>query len=179
MELASVNVRNAWATILSISFAAVGLLVWIIYFKEQPEGGDDILPFLPLVNCVLNASCAVCLVAGVSAIKKGRARTHMRWMFAAFVCSALFLVSYILHHHLHGDSRFPTDNSLRPLYLFILASHVLLSVACLPMIFMTFFFSLAGRLVQHKKIARFTFPIWLYVSVTGVLVYVLLKTAGA
>ena len=179
MELAAINVRNAWATIIAISAAAIGLLVWIIYFKEQPEGGDDILPFLPLLNCLLNGSSAVCLVLGVAAIRKGRAKIHMRWMIAAFVCSALFLVSYILHHHLHGDSNFPTANSLRPVYLFILASHVLLSIVCLPMIFMTFFFSLSGRLAQHRRIARFTFPIWLYVSVTGVLVFVLLKSAGA
>ena len=179
MELASANLRNVWTTIVGVSLAAVGLLVWIIYFKEQPEGSEGMLPFLPLLNCILNGTSAFCLVAGVLAIRKKRQNLHMKWMMAAFACSAVFLVSYILHHYLHGDSVFPKDNDLRPFYLMILASHVVLSVIGLPMILMTFFLSLSGRIDRHRKLARYTFPIWLYVSVTGVLVYVLLKSAGA
>lgn len=178
MELASVNVRNAWLTIVAISAAAVALLVWIIFFKQQPEGSEELLTFLPLLNCILNGSSAACLIAGLFAIKRRQIDTHMRWMIAAFACSAVFLVSYILHHHLHGDSKFPASNGLRPVYLFVLASHVLLSVAGLPMILMTFFLAFAGKVEQHRKLAKFTFPIWLYVSATGVLIYVMLKSAG-
>ena len=179
MDLSTVNVRNAWTAIVAISMAAVSFLVWIIYFKEPPEHAADTLPFLPLLNCALNASSATCLVLGVFSIRRGDARSHLRWMIAAFACSAVFLVSYILHHHLHGDSKFPESNGLRPLYLAVLASHILLSVICLPMILMTFFLSLSGRLSAHRKLARWTFPVWLYVSVTGVLVFVMLKAAGA
>lgn len=177
MDLIGVNVRTAWWIILGVSVTAVGLLVWILYFKEQPEGGEQILPFLPLLNCCLNGASGTCLVAGYRAIKLGRVASHMRWMLAAFACSAAFLVSYILHHHLHGDSKFPVGNSLRPIYLSILASHILLSIVGLPMILMTFFLGLSSRLVQHKRLARFTFPIWLYVSVTGVLIFVMLENA--
>ena len=179
MDLSSINTRNAWLATVSISAAAVLLLVWIIFLKEQPAGTEDTLTFLPLLNCILNASSATCLVMGILAIKQGKPEVHMRWMIAAFACSAIFLVSYILHHHLHGDTRFPAGHSLRPIYLFVLASHILLSIVCLPMIFMTFFLAFSGRLQLHRRIAKFTFPIWLYVSVTGVLIFLMLKSAGA
>ena len=167
----------AWRAILVVSAIAVALLTWII-FKKPPENSENVLPFLPLVNCVLNACSATCLVLGFRAIKRGQVRKHMRWMLSAFGCSTVFLVSYILHHHLHGDTRFPADNALRPIYLAILASHILLSIVALPMIFMTFYYALSGQLAAHRRLAKFTFPIWLYVSVTGVLIFLFLKSAG-
>ena len=178
-ELSQVKQRRAWATVLTVSALASLMLFWIIYLKPQPRGGEEALLFLPVLNCVLNGLSACCLIAGFMAIKKGRAKLHMRWMVAAFICSTIFLVSYILHHHLHGDTKFPEGNNLRPVYLSILFSHVLLSVVALPMILMTFFASLSGRFVMHKKLARFTFPIWLYVSVTGVVIFLFLKWAEA
>lgn len=178
MDLATVNVRNAWVTVVGVSVAAIALLVWIIFIKEPPENSEHVLPFLPLLNCIFNGASAACLVAGFLAIKKGNHKTHMRWMIGAFTASTVFLVSYLLHHHLHGDTRFPADHGMRPFYLAILASHIVLSIVCLPMILMTFFLSLSGRLAGHRRIAKFTFPIWLYVSVTGVVVYALQKSAG-
>ena len=175
MDLSGLPTKRAWQIILAVSGLAVCFLVWIIYFKEPPENAENVLPFLPALNCVLNLCSAICLVLGLFAIKRGRAKQHMRWMIGAFVCSAVFLVSYILHHHLHGDTKFPADHSLRPIYLTVLASHILLSVVALPMIFMTFFLSLSGRLARHRQLAKFTFPIWLYVSVTGVLIFLFLK----
>ena len=179
MDLADIQTKRAWQTILLVSGLAVGLLVWIIYFKPPASDGKNTLTFLPALNCVLNACSATCLVLGYSAIKRGKIRPHVRWMIAAFICSAIFLVSYILHHSLHGDTRFPADSPIRPVYLTILITHIGLSVIALPMIFMTFFLSLSGRLVAHKRLARLTFPIWLYVSVTGVLIFVFLRAAGA
>jgi len=173
------NVRVAWIIVIAISVLASCLLFWIIYFKPQPTGRQDSLLFLPALNCMLNGTSAFCLIAGFLAIKQGHSSKHMRWMIAAFVCSSIFLVSYILHHHLHGDTSFPEENRLRPIYLFVLLTHVLLSILGLPMILMTFFASLSGRLVMHKKLARFTFPIWLYVSVTGVAIFLFLKSVGA
>ena len=178
MDITSIKTQRAWQTVLAVSAIAVLMLTWIIY-KEPPAGSEDALPFLPLLNCILNGMSAMCLVAGWRSIKGGNVQRHMRWMVGAFVCSALFLVSYILHHHLHGDTKFPAENSLRPLYLVTLASHVVLSVVALPLIFMTFFFAFSERLVAHRRLARITFPIWLYVSVTGVLIFVFLKLAGA
>ena len=96
-------------------------------------------------------------------------------MLLAFAFSSAFLVSYIVNHAVHGDTIFPGHGAVRTLYLAILASHVLLSMVALPMVLTTFFFSLTGRFVMHRRIARLTLPIWLYVSITGVVVFVFLK----
>jgi putative membrane protein len=92
-------------------------------------------------------------------------------MLTAFVFSSIFLVSYLTNFTLHGETKFPRGNPLWPFYWKLLASHILLSVIALPLILITFFFSLSGRFPAHKRIARWTFPIWLYVSLTGVIVY--------
>ena len=99
-------------------------------------------------------------------------------MIAAFVFSTLFLVSYILHHALHGDVRYPLHAALRMVYLPLLASHIILAIVALPLILVTFFFSLTGRIPQHRKIARWTLPLWLYVSVTGVITWAMLRWRG-
>ena len=98
-------------------------------------------------------------------------------MISAFIFSSLFLAGYILHHALHGDVRYPLHAALRSVYLPLLASHILLAVVALPQILVTFFFSLTGRIPQHRKIARWTFPLWLYVSVTGVITWAMLRLA--
>jgi putative membrane protein len=95
-------------------------------------------------------------------------------MFTAFVFSALFLVTYITNHALHGDMKFHGQGGIREVYFPLLISHIGLSVVALPMILITFFLSLSGRFPAHRRLARFTFPIWLYVSVTGVIVYAML-----
>ena len=100
-------------------------------------------------------------------------------MATAFVFSTLFLFSYILHHALHGDTHFGGQGAVRGIYLALLASHVFLSLVALPMVLTTFFFSLSGRFAAHKRLARYTFPIWLYVSVTGVVVYLMLRAYTA
>jgi putative membrane protein len=98
-------------------------------------------------------------------------------MMTAFGFSTLFLVCYILHHALHGDLRYPAHAALRSVYLPLLASHILLAVVALPLVLITFFFSLTGRIREHRKVARWSFPLWLYVSVTGVVTYILLRLA--
>jgi putative membrane protein len=112
---------------------------------------------------------------GLYFIKHRNKGAHRTSMLLAFAFSSAFLVSYIANHALHGDTIFPGRGQVRTLYLSVLASHVTLSIVALPMVLTTFFFSLTGRFSMHRKIARFTFPIWLYVSVTGVVVFVFLK----
>jgi putative membrane protein len=98
-------------------------------------------------------------------------------MLTAFAFSTLFLAGYILHHALHGDVRYPAHAALRSVYLPLLASHILLAVITLPLVLVTFFFSLTGRIPQHRRIARWTFPLWLYISITGVITFVMLRLA--
>jgi putative membrane protein len=129
---------------------------------------------LPAVNASLNALSGVLLLVGYSLIRSGRRDQHRKWMIAAFVSSSLFLISYLVYHAQVGSVRFTRAGVVRPLYYTILITHVTLAAVVLPMAIMTLTRGLNGRFRQHRAIARWTFPIWLYVSVTGVLVYVLL-----
>lgn len=129
---------------------------------------------LPAWNAALNATSAVLLVAGYRAIRDGRRERHQRLMVAAVAVSALFLVSYLTRVALTGTHRFPGDGPLKWLYLAILLSHTVLAAAAAPMALRTLFLGWRGRFADHRALARWTFPVWLYVSVTGVLVYLLL-----
>lgn len=171
------NSRPAIITILGVSLAATIFLFWLLYFHQAPGAYAMKLRFLPALNAFLNGLSATSLAIGFVLIKNRRIPAHKTAMITAFFFSSLFLVSYIVHHALHGDSIYPGSGTIRTVYLLILLTHVVLSAVALPMILVTFFFSLTGRFPQHKKIARYTFPIWLYVSVTGVVVYAMLAAA--
>lgn len=129
---------------------------------------------LPALNATLNALSAIFLVTGYVLIRLRRIEQHRRSMIAAFVTSSLFLVSYIVYHAQVGSVRFTRHGFVRPLYFSILITHVSLAAVVLPLAIITLRRGLGARFAQHRSIARWTLPIWLYVSVTGVLVYVLL-----
>ena len=129
---------------------------------------------LPAVNASLNATSGVLLLIGYTLIRARRIAAHRAVMIAAFAASVLFLVCYLVYHAQVGSVPFPRYGFVRPLYFTILISHVLLAFTVPPLAIITLSRGLKGRYPQHRRIARWTFPIWLYVSVTGVLVYVLL-----
>lgn len=129
---------------------------------------------LPAVNASLNAISGVLLVIGYGLMRARRIELHRRVMIAAFVTSSLFLVCYLIYHARVGSVRFTREGFVRPVYFTILITHVTLAAAVLPLAIVTLTRGLKGRYPRHRAIARWTFPIWLYVSVTGVLVYVLL-----
>jgi uncharacterized membrane protein YozB (DUF420 family) len=133
---------------------------------------------LPVVNASLNALSGVLLLIGFLLIRAGRIRQHRRFMIAAFVTSSLFLVCYVAYHAQVGSVRFTRTGFVRPLYFTILISHVTLAAAVLPLAIVTLSRGLKSRFRQHRMVARWTWPIWMYVSVTGVLVYVLLYQPG-
>jgi putative membrane protein len=166
----------AIAAILAISAAATLFLFWLIYIHPA-AGSSTQYAFLPALNAVFNGLAATALLIGYTFIRARKIRQHRASMITAFVFSTLFLISYILHHALHGDVRYPAHAPLREVYLPLLASHIVLAVVTLPLVLVTFFFSLSGRIPQHRKVARWTFPLWLYVSVTGVITYVMLRLA--
>ncbi len=172
--LARTDLRGVVYGIVAVSLAAVVFLFWLIYFKPAPAAYANSLTFLPAVNAVLNGLSATSICIGVYYIKRRDWRTHKRFMLLAFMFSAIFLVGYILNYSLRGDTKFQGVGAIRYIYFFILISHVLFSIITLPLVLTTFYLSLSGRLSLHRKIARFTFPLWLYVSITGVVVYLLL-----
>ncbi|MEO5761394.1 MAG: DUF420 domain-containing protein [Vicinamibacteria bacterium] len=131
-------------------------------------------PIWPAVNAVLNFTSAICLLSGYVSIKRGRRETHKCWMLAAFSCSVVFLISYLAYHFQVGSVRFTGEGPIRMLYFGILLTHTTLAVATAPLAVATLSRGLTGRFDLHRKIARLTFPIWIYVSITGVVVYLML-----
>ncbi len=129
---------------------------------------------LPTVNASLNAASAALIVLGFRAIKRGERERHRALMLAAVGCSAVFLAAYLTRVALTGTHRFPVEGGVKVAYLAVLASHTLLAALAAPMILRSVFLALKDRLPAHRRVARWTFPIWLYVSVTGVVVYVML-----
>ena len=170
------STRPAIAAILVLSAAATVFLFWLIYVHPAAAASTQ-YAFLPAINALLNGLSATALLIGYTFIRARRIPAHRAAMVTAFGFSTLFLVSYIAHHALHGDVRYPVHAALRSVYLPLLASHILLAIVALPLVLVTFFFSLTGRIPQHRRVARWTLPLWLYVSITGVITYAMLRLA--
>ena len=173
--LRAVSVTKALAGALGLGVLVCGFLFWLIYFKGGGARQSALVARLPAVNASLNSLSAAFLVAGYVAIRRGDWRRHMKWMFAALAASALFFVSYVVYHNAHGDTKFLGTGVVRPIYFFILISHIVLSAVVVPLILTSLYLALAGRLATHRRVSRYTFPIWLYVSITGVLIFAMLK----
>lgn len=132
------------------------------------------LSFLPTLNATLNAASAILLIIGHSQIKSENRAAHKSCMIGAFTTSILFLISYLTYHAMHGTTNFTGQGWIRPLYFTILISHTILAAVVVPLAVMTLRRGLRDNIAAHRKIARWTYPIWLYVSVTGVVIYLAL-----
>ncbi len=166
------------AVIIGISVVATLFLLWLIYVHPASDAAAQHYTFLPNLNALLNGLAAIALVVGYYFVRTHRIAAHRNSMMTAFVFSSLFLISYIANHALHGDTLYPVHNgTYYHAYLPILISHILLATLALPIVLITFYLSLSGRIRIHRKVARFTLPLWLYVSVTGVVVRVMLVEA--
>ncbi|WGH77088.1 DUF420 domain-containing protein [Tenacibaculum tangerinum] len=132
------------------------------------------LSFLPPIYASINALTAVLLVASVVAIKNGKRKAHEQLNTTAIICSALFLVMYVAYHMTSDSTPFGGEGVLRYVYFFILITHILLSIVIIPLVLITFMRARLGNFPEHKKIAKITFPLWLYVAVTGVVVYIMI-----
>jgi putative membrane protein len=129
---------------------------------------------LPSLNALLNLTSAALVVAGVYFVRRKDIRRHRAMMLAALTASALFLTSYLYYHYHVGSVRYQGVGLLRTFYLSLLLSHTVLAVVIVPMVLRTVYLALTGRIESHRRLARWTFPIWIYVSVTGVIVYLML-----
>lgn len=135
------------------------------------------LSLLPHLNAFLNTTSAILLVAGYYHIRNGRIQSHRKCQIAALATSTLFLISYLTYHYYHGDTRFLGQGIVRPFYFTILITHVVLAIVIVPLVLITAYRAARGDFIRHRQIARWTFPLWLYVSVTGVIVYIMLYHA--
>ncbi|MFU8860623.1 MAG: DUF420 domain-containing protein [Cyclonatronaceae bacterium] len=171
----NMNVARALVIIMIISSFAFLFLVWLLYFRDGAETYPDYVSRLPALNAIFNSIATVFLILGFISVKKRKFKNHMRYMISAFVMSCLFLVSYVVYHNFVGHTPFPGQGWIRPVYFTILISHIILSAAVVPLILSSFYFSFAGKFETHRQISKFTLPVWLYVSVTGVGIYFILN----
>ncbi|MFP3390757.1 DUF420 domain-containing protein [Brevibacillus reuszeri] len=168
--------RNYTPAIVILSIA-INTIIAIMYFmpKNNDFGHID-LTFLPFLNAVMNSFTFVFLVAAlVSIIKYKNIQLHRRYIFAAFSTTAVFLISYLVYHGMAPSTSYGGEGILRPIYYFILLSHILLSAIIVPFALITTARGLNMQVDRHKKIARWTMPMWLYVSATGVIVYIMIS----
>lgn len=131
--------------------------------------------YLPHLNAVINSLTSILLLLGLFLIKKGNVQAHKRVMLTAFGLGSLFLVCYILYHITHESTPFGGQGWIRPVYYFLLVSHIVLSIVVVWFVLRAVYFALTGQILRHKRTVKYTFPIWLYVSVTGVVVYFLIE----
>ena len=134
----------------------------------------EYISYLPHLNATLNTTSALFLIVGYRFIRAGFIRAHRNCQVAALVTSTLFLISYLTYHYYHGDTRFLGQGIVRPIYFAILITHVILAIVIVPLVLITVYRAARGDFIRHRKIARWTLPLWLYVSVTGVIVYLML-----
>lgn len=174
-SLKEISVPKAIGAILLISAAAFLFLIWLLYFKETAEVAENWVYQLPALNAFLNSISTGLIVAGFVAIKKRNFKLHMRLMLTAFVTSSLFLISYLLYHNFVGHTPFPGEGAIRPIYFLILITHIILSAFVVPLVLTSYFFAFSGKFSTHRKVSKWTFPIWLYVSVTGVVIFFILN----
>ena len=160
-----------------VSTLALALLAYLLLLRDTSGSGAN-LRFMPAVNACWNALAAALLVVGYRAIRAKQVKRHRAAMLGAFAASSVFLVGYLAYHFVHGHTKFAGTGALRAADLVVLASHVLLSVAVVPGALTAFWFAYEQRFERHKRVTRWLWPVWMYVSVTGVLVYALNQLAG-
>lgn len=188
--LSKQNDKTVFKIVLAVSLL---ICIVVVVLNQKLIPVPDTFPAfiykLPLLNAFLNGSCSVLLIASLWAIKKRNIELHKKLNLTAFLLSSLFLISYVTAHYFIPDTKFgdvdhngileefelAAVSGIRPIYLVILLSHIFLAVIVLPMILLSFYYALKDDRVKHKKITRFSYPIWLYVTLTGVVVYALIS----
>lgn len=172
MQAAPQNTKNynVWIWILSI---AIPLAVAVLFTVKIP--GVERLGFLPPIYASINGLTALLLVVAVYQIRKGNRKLHERLMKTAIACSVLFLGMYMAYHMTSDSTPYGGDGTLKYVYYFILLTHILLSIVVIPFVLITYVRAISGQFYKHRKIARITFPLWLYVAVSGVLVYLMIS----
>lgn len=168
------NDKTARLLILVVSFVVFAAVVILSRVKLNANLGFDVHVFAQ-VNAFINSVVSVMLVAALVAVKNRKYTLHKKIMLGAIILSIIFLVSYICHHLLAGDTRFGGQGIIRYIYFFILITHIFLAAIILPFILFTAYRGLIAEWHAHRKLARITWPIWLYVSVSGVLVYLMIS----
>ena len=163
-----------WKVVLGLS-VVVFLVVVLLYNLPQADSIPAFVILLPKMNAFINGTCTVLLLTSYYFIRQGKVSVHKTLNITTFVLSSIFLVSYITYHSFGIETKYPVDSPFRMVYFFILITHIVLAAVVLPLVLMSFYFGLKRKIDQHKKITKWSFPIWLYVTVTGVVVYLMIS----
>lgn len=167
--------RNYTPIVAILSVVLVGIVAVLFFLPAyKSEVGFDI-QVLPLLNAIFNSFTFLFLLTALVAIMKKNIRMHRTFILAAFVTTTLFLASYVTYHYLSESTPYGGEGIMRGIYFFILLTHILLAIVVVPLALLSLFRGLANQVDKHRKIARWTMPIWLYVSITGVLVYLMIS----
>lgn len=168
-----INSKKNYNSLIAIVSVVVPALVTLLFFTDKIEGYD--FSFLPPFYASINALTAVLLVIAFWAIRNKKVVLHKNLMTACIALSVLFLLSYVVYHSTSESTSFGGEGTIRTVYFIILLSHILLSVVIVPLVLITFVRALSSRFDKHRKIARITFPVWLYVAISGVVVYLMIS----
>ncbi|MCF6347637.1 MAG: DUF420 domain-containing protein [Flavobacteriaceae bacterium] len=167
-DITSVKKYNKWIVVLSITIPLVVALMFSIKLDVE-------LPvFLPPIYATINAITALLLIVAVWVIKNNKRILHERLMKTAIMCSVIFLILYLAYHMTSDSTKFEGEGTIKYIYYFILITHIVLSIAVIPFVLITYVRAITNDFERHKKIAKFTFPLWLYVAVSGVIVYLMI-----
>ena len=153
----------------------LAIAVGVIYITPKIDMSGTWMDNLPAVNASINGTVTVLLIIGLVFIKQGKIEAHKKVMSASIIMSALFLISYVAYHITHESTVFGGEGMIRNVYLFILLTHILFAIVIAPLVLITFTRALSERFDKHRKLARITWPLWFYVSITGVVVYIMIS----
>ena len=151
------------------------LVTFLLFVPQTGKLGDVDVTFLPKLHAMLNSLIAVALVLGFTFIRKGNIRYHRFAMVTAIVLSAFFLISYVTYHYQAPPTRFGGEGTIRGIYYFVLLTHIVLAAVIVPLVLLSVYFAISNQFDRHRRIARWTLPIWLYVAITGVVVYFMIS----
>lgn len=171
------NLDQKFSKFIVVVSILIPVVVAILFNVKLKDLGVEVEPlsFLPPIYATTNGITAIVLIAAVIAIKKGNRKLHERLMTAAIALSVAFLVMYVAYHMTSDSTKFGGEGAIRTVYFLILITHIFLSIVIIPLVLITYVRALASKFDKHKKIAKITFPIWLYVAVTGVIVYLMIS----
>lgn len=162
-----------WVIFLSIAINGLIATVFFLKGSNKPVGFN--VQVLPLANAILNSFTTVFLLSALYAIRKKNVRLHRRFIYAAFTTTGLFLLTYLTYHYLSESTRYGGTGIMAGVYYFVLLTHIVLAAVIVPLALATFFRGIANRIDKHRALARWTMPLWLYVSITGVIVYLMVS----
>lgn len=173
----NINLENKFKNAIITVSVVIPIVVAILFNIKLKDFGIIVEPlsFLPPIYATINGLTAVLLVTAVISIKNGKKNLHEKLMTTAIACSVVFLIMYVAYHMTSDSTKFGGQGTIRTVYFLILISHIALSIIIIPFVLFTYVRALSGNYERHKKLARITFPLWLYVAVTGVIVYLMIS----